>query len=91
MQRETKFFVNNLLFENHCIIEMIRWTGLAPWHFEFPFPGSLRSTFLVGVQDHRLLVGSGCAFPGYLALCAGFSDASDAAASDGIRLDGAPA
>jgi len=25
---------------------MIRWTGLAPWAFEFPFPGSLTSTFL---------------------------------------------
>jgi len=22
---------------------MIRWTGLAPWEFEFPFPGSLTS------------------------------------------------
>jgi len=26
---------------------MIRWTGLAPWEFRFPFPGSLTSTFLV--------------------------------------------
>jgi len=25
---------------------MIWWTGLAPWEFEFPFPGSLISTFL---------------------------------------------
>jgi len=25
---------------------MIGWTGLAPWEFEFPFPGSLTSTFL---------------------------------------------
>ena len=24
---------------------MIRWTGLAPWEFEFPFGGSLTSTF----------------------------------------------
>ena len=24
------------------------WTGLAPWEFEFPFPGSLISTFLGG-------------------------------------------
>ena len=24
---------------------MIRWTGLAPGEFEFPFPGSLTSTF----------------------------------------------
>jgi len=28
------------------IIVMIRWTGLAPWEFEFPFSGSLTSTFL---------------------------------------------
>jgi len=27
---------------------MIRWTGLAPWEFELPFPGSLTSTFLFG-------------------------------------------
>jgi len=26
---------------------MIRWTGLAPWEFESPFPGSLTSNFLV--------------------------------------------
>jgi len=25
---------------------MIRWTGLAPCEFQFPFPGSLTSTFL---------------------------------------------
>ena len=24
---------------------MIRWTGLAPWEFEFPVPGSLTFTF----------------------------------------------
>ena len=30
------------------IIVMIRWTGLAPWELEFPFPGSLTSTFVVG-------------------------------------------
>jgi len=29
---------------------MIRWTGLAPWEFEFPFPGSLTSTFIYQVQ-----------------------------------------
>ena len=28
---------------------MVRWTGLAPWEFEFPFPGSLISTFRAGV------------------------------------------
>jgi len=30
----------------HFIIVMIRWIGLAPWEFEFPFAGSLTSTFL---------------------------------------------
>ena len=29
----------------HFITKMIWWTGLAPWEFEFPFPGSLISTF----------------------------------------------
>jgi len=43
------FFIDNLLFRIHFIIVMIRWTGLAPWEFEFPFPGSLTSTFLAGV------------------------------------------
>ena len=28
---------------------MIWWTGLAPWEFEFPFPGSLTYTFLGSV------------------------------------------
>ena len=36
----------HLLVRIHFIIVMIRWTGLAPWEFEFPFPGSLTSTFL---------------------------------------------
>ena len=30
----------------HIIIVMMRSTGLAPWEFELPFPGSLTSTFL---------------------------------------------
>ena len=39
-------FIDNLLVRIHFIIVMIRWTGHAPWEFEFPFPGSLTSTFL---------------------------------------------
>ena len=39
--------IDNLLVRIHFIIVMIRWTGLAPWEFEIPFPGSLKSTFLV--------------------------------------------
>ena len=44
--REREFFIDNLLVRIHFIIVMIRWTGLAPWEFEFPFPGSLTPTFL---------------------------------------------
>ena len=47
VMREREFFIDNLLVRNHFIIEMIRWTGLAPWEFEFPFPGSLTSTILM--------------------------------------------
>jgi len=43
---EREFFIDNLLARIHFIIVMIRWTGLSPWEFEFPFPGSLTSTFL---------------------------------------------
>jgi len=39
-------FIDNLLVRIHFIIVMMRWTGLAPEEFEFPFPGSLISTFL---------------------------------------------
>ena len=40
-EREREFFIDNI----HLIIVMIRWPGLAPWEFVFPFPGSLTSTF----------------------------------------------
>ena len=45
-QDEREFFIDNLLVRIHVIIVMIWWTGLAPEEFEFPFPGSLTSTFL---------------------------------------------
>ena len=38
--------VDNLLVRINFIIVMIKWTGLEPWELEFPFPGSLTSTFL---------------------------------------------
>ena len=44
--REREFFIDNLLVRIHFIIEMIWWTGLAPWEFEFPFPGSLTSIYM---------------------------------------------
>jgi len=37
---ERELFIDNLLVRIHFIIEMIRWTGLAPLEFEFTFPGS---------------------------------------------------
>ena len=48
--REREFFIDNLLVRIHFINVMIRWTGLAPWEFEFPFPGSLISTFLTIIK-----------------------------------------
>ena len=56
MRGEREFFIDNLLVRFHFIIVMIRWTGLAPWEFEFPFPGSLTSTFLVYLRGdaHRI-------------------------------------
>jgi len=45
--RKSEFFIENLLVRMHFIIEMIWWTGLAPWEFEFPFSGSIISTCLV--------------------------------------------
>ena len=41
-----EFFIDYLLVRIHFIFVKIRWTGLAPWVFEFPFPGSFTSTFL---------------------------------------------
>ena len=46
MPSEREFLMDNLLVRIHFIIEKIRWTGLAPWEFEFPLSGSLVSTFL---------------------------------------------
>ena len=44
--REKEFCIDNLLVRINFIIEMIWGTSLAPWKFEFPFPGSLIPTFL---------------------------------------------
>ena len=53
LTREREFFIDNLLVRVHFIIVMIKWTGLAPWEFEFLFPGSLTSTFLVFPRNAR--------------------------------------
>ena len=34
VQREREFFIDNLLVRIHLIIEMIRWSGLAPWDLD---------------------------------------------------------
>jgi hypothetical protein len=47
---EREFFIDSLMARIHLVIAIIRWTGLGPWEFEFPFPGSLASTFLGGVD-----------------------------------------
>ena len=47
LPREREFFIDNLLVRIHFIIVMVRWTGLAPWEFEFPFSGSLTSTEVI--------------------------------------------
>ena len=44
---EGNFFIDNLLVRMHFVVEIIWWTGLAPWEFQFPFPGNLKSTFLI--------------------------------------------
>jgi len=55
---EREFFIDNLLVRIHLIIEMIWRTGLAPWEFEFPFPGSLISTLLAFTFGLALVKGS---------------------------------
>ena len=34
---EREFCIDNLLVRIHFVVVMIRWTGLAPWEFDFPF------------------------------------------------------
>jgi len=43
IQTEREFFIDNLMVRIHFIVVMIRWTGLARWECEFPFPGSFTS------------------------------------------------
>ena len=50
VKAEREFCFDNLLARIHVIVVMMRWPGLAPWEFEFPFRGSLASTFLEAVK-----------------------------------------
>ena len=56
---EREFFIDNLLVR---IPRCFWWTGLAPWEFEFPCPGSLGSTFLVSHKHFSLPSLSCCLF-----------------------------
>jgi len=53
-QRES--FIDNLLVRIHLIIVMIRWTGLAPWEFEFHLHppqrkhGPIREALALGIH-----------------------------------------
>ena len=47
--------IDNLLVRIHFIIVLIRWTGLASWEFQFSFPGSLKSTFLVTMHPSSVV------------------------------------
>jgi len=44
-KEKRELFIDNLMVRINFIV-VIRWTGLAPWEFEFPFLDSLTSTFL---------------------------------------------
>ena len=46
VETKREFSIDNLLVRIHLIIVLMWWIGLAPWEFEFPFRGSLTSTFL---------------------------------------------
>ena len=48
---EKWYLIDSLLVRIHCIIVMIRWTGLAPWEFKSLFSGSL--TFKEGDDAKR--------------------------------------
>jgi len=65
-EREREFFIVNLLVGIHFITVMNRWTGLAPWEFEFSFGdgtiayGPLLPLLCSKVQANaRLTVGGG--------------------------------
>ena len=47
---EREMCMDNLLVRINVIIKMIYWTGLVPWEFEFPFPGSRIYTFLAALR-----------------------------------------
>ena len=57
--REREFVMDNLLVRIHLIIVMIRWSGLAPWEFEFPFRARRALPTLTSFQRVRVCNRSG--------------------------------
>ena len=59
---ESESTIDNLLVRIHVIIKMIKWTGLAPLEFEFPFPSSHTNTaglhFLAHLHEHTHFLGT---------------------------------
>ena len=43
-----EFCIDDLLVRIHLIIVMMRWTGLAPREFEFPFPTGVEGGVTAG-------------------------------------------
>ena len=67
---ERDFVIDNLLVRIHLIIDIIWWTGLAPWVFEFPFSGHAGRS--VGGGAQLAAEGGGIAARrGFLSLFAG--------------------
>ena len=53
-RRERELFIDNLLVRVRFIIVKIRWTGLAPWEFEFSCSCRLTFTFLGITRNSRI-------------------------------------
>ena len=53
-----EFLIDNLLVRIHFMLEMIWWTGLALWEFEFPFPDRLTTCYQLnpGAGEHPDLI-----------------------------------
>ena len=50
-ERESSLLTTHWTGTTSSCLRCFWWTGLAPWEFEFPFPGSLISTFLGIIQN----------------------------------------
>jgi len=60
-----EFFSDKLLVRIHVYHRDNSVDGLAPWEFEFPFPASLTSTFLVSFRGTRFRTSLGFRVSGF--------------------------